>query len=146
MGTPYVTMTDLSGMIPLPFLVEGLDDNADGAADASVWSQVAADVSAVIDGKLGGRYTVPFTNPLPAIVVSAAKTLAAEQIYTRRGRTDADGRLVNPFTKQANDVRAQLDRIAAGADPLDPSKNRQQPSATVITGPSKTASTTGLST
>ncbi len=146
MPTPYVTMTDLSGMIPLPFLIEGLDDNNDGAADAAVWSQVAADVASVIDGKLGGRYSVPFANPLPSVVVNAAKILAAEQIYTRRGRVDANGRIVNPFTKLADDVRTQLDAIAKGDIPLNPAINRQQPSATVITAPSKTASSTGLAT
>jgi phage gp36-like protein len=146
MPTPYVTMTDLSGLIPLPFLIEGLDDNNDGAADADVWNQVASDVASVIEQKLGGRFTVPFTNPIPVVVLGAAKTLAAEQIYTRRGRTDANGRLVNPFKAAADDVRAQLDKIGAGELPLDPAKNRQQPSATVITAPSRTASTTGLST
>lgn len=136
----YVTMTDITGMIPGQFLAEGLDDDGDGQADAAVWTQVAADVKSAIDGILGARFAVPFENPLPAVVTRAAKVLAAEQIYTRRGRTDASGKLVNPFTKQADDIRAQLAAIAAGDAPLAPSVERQQPSVSVIGSPSKTSS------
>jgi phage gp36-like protein len=136
----YVTMADITGMIPGPFLVEGLDDDGDGQADPAVWTQVAADVRQAIDGVLGARFEVPFANPLPAVVVNAAKIFAAEQIYTRRGRTDANGKLINPFTKQADAIRKQLATIASGDEPLDPSKARAKASVSVITEPARTTS------
>jgi len=137
---PYLQMADLTGLIPGPFLIEGLDDNGDGNADADVWSQVQADVGAAIDGILGARYAVPFNNPLPAVVTAAAKILAAEQIYTRRGKVDNNGKLVNPFTTQANAIREKLAAIAAGTEPLAPTLNRALPSVSVIGQPSVTSS------
>ena len=133
-------MTDITGLIPGQFLTEGLDDDGDGQADPAVWTQVAADVKSAIDGVLGARFTVPFENPLPAVVNRAAKILAAEQIYTRRGRVDANGKIVNPFAKQADAIREQLAAIAAGDQPLAPSVERQKPSVSVITAPAKTSS------
>jgi len=55
MGAPYVNMGDVAGRIPGPFLVQALDDNADGLADSEVWDKVAADTAEEIDGALGKR-------------------------------------------------------------------------------------------
>ena len=101
----YVTMADLTGMIPGPFLIQALDDDSDGAADPAAWNSVAKDASDAVDGVLGGRFTVPFSNPLPAVVIAAAKLFAAEQIYARRGKSAQE----NPFTKQATEMRAKLE-------------------------------------
>ena len=135
----YVTMADLTGMIPGPFLIQALDDDSDGAADPAAWNSVAKDASDAVDGVLGGRFTVPFSNPLPAVVIAAAKLFAAEQIYARRGKSAQE----NPFTKQATEMRAKLEEIAKGEQALAPTVNRAKPSATAITETSKTASKQG---
>ena len=135
----YVNMTDITGMIPGPFLVQALDDNGDGNADAGVWDQIAQDVADVINGTLGKRYPVPFHNPLPSAVTKAAKTLAAEQIYIRRGKSGKD----NPFADKAAAVMTELESIAAGEQPLDPAQNRALPSVTIIGAPATTTSLQG---
>ena len=139
-------MADISGMIPPKLLIEGLDDNGDGEADPCAIDQVFQQASDAVDALLEGRFTTPFTNPIPMIVVQSAKVFAAELIYQRRGTKPED----NPFTKQADQLRGPKDgklvKIARGEEPLFPSIQRAKPSATVIGEPSKTASKTGLAT
>lgn len=137
----YVALSDLSGLIPGAFAAEALDDDGDGVADTGVWTQIAADVARFIDGVLGGRFAVPFTAPLPAIVVSAAKVLACEQLYIRRGRKAED----NPFASQASAVRKQLASIAIGKEALSPSAERARASVSIVSEPAKTFSANGRS-
>lgn len=119
---PYVTLTDLQGKIPGPFLSEALDDGPD-ITPASVWDLIAAGVGKEIDGILGTRYPVPFSNPVPAVVSRAAIVLASEAIFLRRGKDE------NPYTKQAAAVRNQLGKIGSGEQPLAPVALRAQPTA-----------------
>ncbi len=132
----YVLLSDLSGKIPSPFLIEALDDSSSGSADAAIWNQIAADVAQEINGILGQRFTVPFANPIPDIVASSAKTLACEAIYMRRGKAGKE----NPFDTAASDVRKLLKAIANGEKPLTPTTNRAKPSASVVTEPAATSS------
>lgn len=113
MPIPYVTLTCLQGRIPGPFLSEALDDGP-GSSPSEVWNSIANDVQTEIDGALGTRYATPFNNPLPAVVVQAAKVLASNAVYTRRGKEE------NPFSKEAAKVREQLAAIGAGNQPLQP--------------------------
>ena len=119
---PYVNLTDLNAKIPAPFLSEALDDGPDSDPSA-VWNSIAAAVGSEIDGILGSRYTVPFNNPIPAVVTNAAITLASEAIYLRRGK------LENPFTGPAKTVRAQLADIGTGKQLLAPVTQRSNPAA-----------------
>jgi phage gp36-like protein len=143
---PYISMADITGMIPRKFLIEGLDDDGDGEAEAATINQVLEQASGMVDALLEGRYATPFSNPLPKVVCEAAKVFACELIYQRRG-TPADQ---NPWTKQASQYRdpvsGMLTKIAAGTMPLYPTIQRADASAVAITGASKAASKTGLST
>lgn len=123
---PYISLTDLTGLIPGKFLIEALDDNGDGLADPDVVTQVIADASLVVDKTIGG----PFPMPFPAKVVNAAKFLAVEQLYKRRGREEA-----NPFKKDADAARQELADIAAGKVLLAPKITPGRPSVTAITHP-----------
>ena len=134
MGTNYVEMTDLVGLLPPVHITEALDDDNDGVADAAAWASVQDTVSRDIDGRLGQRYTTPFQYPFPAVVVSAARILALEALYGRRGQKDDK----NPYGKQADTQRTKLDAIGAGTQPLQPGTKRAEPSATAITEESKT--------
>lgn len=135
----YVLLGDLDGMIPGQFVIEALDDDGDGAADPGVWSAVARDVGQAIDGALGGRFAVPFGNPIPPVVVNAAKVFACEQLYIRRGKLDDK----NPFTPRANAIRKQLAAIASGEEPLTPTIERAKPSVSVVSEPARTTSASG---
>ena len=134
MSAPYTMMGQVTAKIPPQFLLEALDDDGDGQADPGIFNQVVANAQTEIDGALGGRYPVPFDNPIPAVVANAALILTCLGIYDRRVSADK-----NPFTKQANDVRTQLGEIGDGTKPLVAGTNRVQPSATVITEPAKTS-------
>ena len=99
-----------------------------------------ADVHSRIDGILGTRYTVPFANPLPAIVIDAAKIFACDAIYARRGKATKE---TNPWMERAANAYRTLEKIAKGELPLTPDKGRSNPSASVITDTAKTVITSG---
>jgi phage gp36-like protein len=134
----YVTLTDLQAVLPQQFLTQALDDDNDGVIDA--WAAVQAAAERSVNSVLGLRFAVPFTDPIPPIVCEAAFLFAAEACYTRRG-VEFDQ---NPFGKAAATMRATLRQIAAGEMPLSPSIERQKPSVSIITEPSRTAGS-GLS-
>lgn len=131
---PYVELADLQAVIPTAWLTESLDDDGDGVIDA--WTAVQAGACRAVDAILGGRFSTPFTDPVPAIVREAAFQFAAESCYTRRGVPFDQ----NPFGKSASTIRAQLRQIAAGEIPLDPNKEREKPSGSAILSPSRTHS------
>jgi phage gp36-like protein len=133
-------MSAVNGHIPTHFLIQALDDDSDGLADQGVWDQIAAAVAQEIDGILGVRFAVPFVNPLPAPVVTAAQFLACELIYNRRGFS---GEEKNPWAALAKQQRATLAKIAAGELPLGPDRARQAPSASIVSEPSKASSRRG---
>lgn len=140
MATPYVTMSQMNARLPAVFLVQALDDDRDGTADTGVWDAVATAVKEEIDGILGVRHTVPFSNPIPAAVTAAAQILAAEALYNRRGFS---GEEQNPYAALAKQHRATLAKIAAGEIPLSPEIKRAAPSASIVSEPSRASSRTG---
>ncbi len=129
----YVLMSEMNGLIPAAFLVQALDDDQDGAADLTAWADVLNQTHKLIDGPLSVRFTTPFSNPLPPIVLEAAPIFAAELLYKRRGHADE----VNPWVKQATKLREKLEKIAKGELPLTPDTKRAKASASVISAPSK---------
>ena len=140
MPAPYVTLSNMNARLPASFLVQALDDNNDGAADAGVWDDVASAVATEIDGILGVRFETPFSNPIPAPVTAAAQILAAEALYNRRGFS---GEEKNPYAKLAAEQRKKLGQIAAGELPLGPEIKRTAPSASIVSEPSRASSRKG---
>lgn len=128
---PYVALSDIEGKIPPAYLLQALDDDNDGVIDA--WDAVAAEVGTFIDGVLGGRYEVPFTAPLPPVVVTAAQILACEMCYSRRGVTGE----ANPKTAQETAIRSVLNKIAEGKAPLTPGKKTVNPPGKLISEDSR---------
>ena len=136
----YFQLSDLAGIIPSEFLTQALDDTNSGQINQALFNQIAQDVSDVIDGYLGTRFAVPFqTNPVtglyPPFVFNAAKKLCAEQLYKRRGITDDK----NPWSAECSQLRTMMKAMALGDAPLDPSINREDPTASIITQPMRTA-------
>ncbi|WP_414664900.1 phage protein Gp36 family protein [Horticoccus sp. 23ND18S-11] len=135
----YIIMATLVAEVPPQFITQALDDDGDGAADPGLFDQIVSNAQTEIDGILGQRFTVPFQNPIPAIVVDAATKFVAEKLYSRRG-VDGDK---NPWTKKATEIRALLKAIAKGDAPLTPTTARERPSASAITEPARTTSARG---
>lgn len=135
---PYIQLTDLHGAIPPAFLVQALDDDGDGVADDGLFEVIAEQVSEDIDAVLGQRYPIPFVEPWPATVKSAARTLAAEALYARRVTPEQ-----NPWRSQANALRERLAKIGSGEIPLTASDKPQLPSGVVISEPARTHSHSG---
>lgn len=110
----YCTQSQLESRIPPARMIEALDDNGDGEQDSGLWEKVEAAIAQEIDGILGQRYAVPFA-PVPFAVALAAQALCADALFRRRGITDE----LNPWAKEAREVRARLQRMATGKEPLE---------------------------
>lgn len=136
----YLELTDLRGMIPARHLLEALDDDNDGVEDEGIFDLVRTDAQQAVDGPLSGRFAVPFSGELPALVRLAAKIFACEIIYKRRGVEDEK----NPFRSQARDLRDTLAAIGESKRPA-PSDfpSVAKPGAILITEPARTHSAAG---
>lgn len=132
----YIELTELKGKIPDRDLLAALDDNQDGVIDAAVWAQIQADVQTEIDGTLGQRFTVPFVNPLPAVIKLGAQIFAIEAVYNHRGLLNEK----SPERINAKNFRTKLSAIANGEEPLTPDTKRAHPSGSAVTEPSRTQS------
>ena len=124
----YVAQADLAGVIPADYLLSALDDNSDGVADPGVWDAIAAAVDEAIDAFLAPCYTVPISSP-PDVVTHAAKVLASEMVYRRRGVSSE----ANPWTKEADGVRERLAKIGAGEIPRTSDAAKAQSGGSAIT-------------
>lgn len=131
---PYVAQADLGTLIPPEQVIEALDDDGDGLADAGRWGEVAADASEAVDAYLERRYSLPLPEPVPAIVSQAARIFAAEILHQRRGLHGDK----NPLTKRADDFRRRLDRIARGEDALSFTAEAGAPPISIVTEPAGT--------
>ena len=125
----YITQEQLVGQLPADFLEQALtdtepevpDEEVVGAEepDTTIWDAVLATAVEQIHSRLAPRFVVPFPEPFPAAVMEAARVFVCEALYIRR---DVTGK-ANPWTEQANRMRARLDDIGngkaalAGAEP-----------------------------
>jgi hypothetical protein len=134
---PYVELTDLHGKIPPQFLTQALDDDNDGMIDQGIWQLVQGQAEDAVNSRLAQRYTVPVTDPqaLP-LVRNAALIFACEGVYARRVAPEQ-----NPWMGQANALRAKLDKIGTGDEPLVPTAPKARASGGVIAEPARTFST-----
>jgi phage gp36-like protein len=103
----YIEQSELKGLLPEAFIIEALDDDEDGAADAGAWAEVAAGVQEAIDGPLSMRFPTPFAEPLPKILKRCARYFAVELLYSRRGLSDK-----NPHAETTKGLHALLRAIA----------------------------------
>lgn len=120
----------LAGDIAPVFIVQALDDDADGFADADVWQAVleAANTRvAVACPSADSRH--------PGAADYARRMFCLESLYTRRGFT-GDG---NPFTDRALDAEKRLKALASGDETTGGDSD-----AVFIGEPAKAAGTWGL--
>ncbi|MCX6901697.1 MAG: DUF1320 family protein [Verrucomicrobia bacterium] len=131
----YVIQDDLKGLIPQQDVIEALDDNDDGAADAESWDQVATLVGQEIDTALvSGGYTAPYPEPFPDLIKRAAKLLAVNELWLRRGVKD------HPRVAEVLAVRNDLTRLAKGTIKLEVTASNPS-SGRAFTEPLKTGTT-----
>lgn len=136
----YATRSSLEAIIPPHFITQALDDDGDGKEDEGLWDIISAAVDSDINAYLSGRYTTPFPDPAPDLVVSAAKVFTAEALYARRG-FESDR---NPYTSRANKLRSQLESIGNGEGSLGgviTSPTATRPPIGIVTEPSRTTPT-----
>lgn len=136
----YLTRADLTpGRIKPDFFASALDDDKNNVEDTGLADAIIAQACADVDGYLS-RYSPPLTSP-PALVKAAAIAFAGFEVYRRAGLAEAPQ---NPFAKDREYYRGQLEKIAAGDLNLglESSLPGGGPVA-VITDPAKTHSTNG---
>jgi len=97
---------DLAGYIPLAHIIQALDDDGDGAADASAWTLVQAAAGRRITDAFGGTVPDTYSDALEY----AREIFLCELLFDRRGLSDTS----NPFTKKATDQEARLRKLANG--------------------------------
>ena len=135
----YIAQSDLKGLIPAEFIIEALDDNRDGIADADAWAEVVAEVQEAIDGPLSTRFPTPFAEPLPKIIKRCARLFAVERLFSRRGAAPDKN-----LSDQISGAHALLRAIARGEAGLAADvKPIASHGGAAITEPSKTHLTGG---
>jgi|JFJP01.1.fsa_nt_gi phage gp36-like protein len=132
----YVTLDEMKAIVPAEVLSAAVDDGNFGADVELVWPLVAEAASRRVDGVLGGRYTVPFSAPLPALVREAALVFSAYLLFVRRQAGDK-----NPYAKDAETMMTRLERVADGLADLSASETDAAPA--VISEPAATFSAAG---
>src|SRR4051812_40751531 len=130
MPSPYITLAKIKAGLPAEITAQLLDDTGSGLPDAANWSAIVDAVTTEINGKVGQRYALPFADPQPDLLCSAAFVLAAELCYQRNNFYGES----NPWTARANSIRGTqgqpggqaglLDRIASGEEPILPSTKK----------------------
>lgn len=135
----YTSLDQVHAKLPAQFVREALDDDLDGFADEAVWTAVSEGAAREVDGFLGMKYTVPFTAPLPAIIVTAALYLVMETLYDRRGLTGEK----NPYFERAEAERKKLRAIGNGEMPLTPNIVKQNRTVAAVTERARTSSASG---
>lgn len=105
----YATPQDLIGRYPNRDLVQlSNEDPAATAIDTAALQQALDDASAELDGYLGGRFTLPLTDP-PAVLNRLAADIAIYRLQALRPLHDlADAR------RRYDDAIAMLTKVAAG--------------------------------
>lgn len=122
---PYFEQADLEALIPRPWLVEGLCDDATAETDEAVNAAAAAGFAKVqalaeneVNGVLSARYAVPMAVAnagLAAFLKTLCVLIGAEAVFERRGKDMTEGRM-----KRLEAARKRLASIAKGTDPLSP--------------------------
>jgi phage gp36-like protein len=130
----YAAPQDMINRYPNRDLVQLTnDDPAATTVNTAVLQQALADASAEIDGYLGGRFTLPLTDP-PEVLNRVASDIAMYRLQALRPLHDvADAR------QRYDDAVAMLARVASGELTLgiaaDGNETATAPEAEVVEGP-----------
>ena len=109
----YTTRAKITARIPHDFVKRIAPEPTEDKPE-DVLSDIIATINNEIDGYLAGRYSVPFTSPVPAVIQNASLVLSCHALFMRGDRPD-DG---NPWAKAAEDVRRHLSDVRDGGSML----------------------------
>ena len=102
---------ELAGEMPAEQIVQALDDNKDGEADASAWAQVQAGADERIRDCFGGPTPAKFSQTC----VFAKKLFILEALYVRRGFFGKE----NPYSGRATDAERRLRALSGGEESVE---------------------------
>lgn len=102
---------ELADGLPPEQIVQALDDNRDGEADAEVWERVRSGAEARIGDCFGGPPPAKFAQAC----AYARKVFLLEVLYVRRGFAGS----ANPYSAKATDAERRLRALAGGAESVD---------------------------
>lgn len=79
----YATLEDLTRQLPEDLLIQLTDDVGNGVIDTTVTDTALETAGVVIDGYLGGKYTLPL-DPQPVVLTAYAVDIAIYHLFGRR--------------------------------------------------------------
>ena len=85
--TDYCTIEDIDTHISTPTLIQLTNDDGGETVDREVATEAIVYSSAIIDGYLRGRYTLPLDTHFPLLRILAID-LSIYRLYTRRMRNE----------------------------------------------------------
>lgn len=116
----YTTQAEMVARFGESEIQELTDRVGAGVVDASVLSKALSDADALINGYLGGRYSLPLTST-PALLVGIASDVARFKLW--------DDQAPEEVRKRYEDALAQLKLIAQGVIVLPPDAQGDKPAA-----------------
>ncbi|MBF0168792.1 MAG: DUF1320 domain-containing protein [Alphaproteobacteria bacterium] len=108
--TAYATQTDLEARYGTDRVLQRLDRDGDGVADAGVLDKAIASASATVDSYIGSRYATPLQAPLDPAITEAVATMAWYLLWGSDA-TDPmqkDYSRVLKFLRDVSDGRAKI--------------------------------------
>jgi phage gp36-like protein len=126
----YFGWPDLVGLIPEDFAIQALDDDEDGQPE--MWETARDAAADAVDAYLEGRYPVPLTGSIPALVKRAAVLFCASDCFNRRKQSD-----LFPHKRELASRQKSLEDIRTGATQLTPGRASKKPRGAVIQTPSR---------
>ena len=132
----YAAPQDMINRYPNRDLVQLTnDDPTVTTVNTTMLQQVLNDASAEIDGYLGGRFTLPLTDP-PEVLNRVASDIAMYRLQALRPLHD-----VSDARQRYEDAIAMLSKVAAGELTLgiatDGNETAISPAAEVVEGPER---------
>ena len=125
----YFTLQNLTALIPLTYLTDGLSDDLTLAGEA--FAEVQGLTESRVNGMLASRYAVPITPGdagADAFLKDVCVLIAAAMVYTRRGIQPENW----PFKGEHSSAMARLRAISKGEEPLVVNLDRAKDAAEII--------------
>ena len=86
----YCFVSDILGRIDDAELMRLTDDDGMGSADTAKIQEAIDDAQAEIDSYCAKLYSVPFSDPVPAMIVKICKDIAVYNVYSLKNAADDD--------------------------------------------------------
>ena len=83
MAIPYITITDITNMVPEDEIIMLTDDESLGNVNSDRVDEAIAQADSEVNGYLGVRYSVPLGAPVPNVVAKLSTDIAIYNLYSR---------------------------------------------------------------